>query len=237
MSLWRLEQYPELGSTSDEIIRRAKAGEPAGLAVLALRQTAGRGSRGRAWSAPEGNLNLSVLLRPARPAAEAGLFSLISGVAVAEALEGLGARGLSLKWPNDVLCAGAKLAGILIDAAPEDGRLGWLGIGIGVNLKAAPEIPGRPTVALSAQGLEISPETAARAILSRLEPWMEAPGAAIRDAWLARGHAPGAPLEVTYAGQRRAGLFAGLSNNGELLLQCENRIEAINTGEILLAGD
>ena len=142
---WRLEQYQELGSTSDELVRRARAGEPAGLAVLAFRQTAGRGSRGRAWTAPEGNLNLSLLLRPARPVAEAGLFSLISGIAVAEALEGLGAKGLSLKWPNDILCNGAKLAGILIDATPDGERLEWLGIGIGINLKAAPAIPGWKT--------------------------------------------------------------------------------------------
>lgn len=232
---WRLEQYQELGSTSDELVRRARAGEPAGLAVLAFRQTAGRGSRGRAWTAPEGNLNLSILLRPARPAAEAGLFSLISGIAVAEALEGLGAKGLSLKWPNDILCNGAKLAGILIDVTPDGERLEWLGIGIGINLKAAPAIPGRRTMALAAQGLEISPETAAKAILARLENWVEAPAAAIRAAWLEKGHPPGTPMEIAYAGQRHAGLFAGLTESGELMLRCENRIEILNTGEVLLA--
>ncbi len=235
MNPWRLEQHAELGSTSDECVGRAKAGEPAGLAVLALKQTAGRGSRGRAWSAPDGNLNLSLLLRPARPAAEAGLFSLIAGIAVAEALEGLGAKDLTLKWPNDVLHHGAKLAGILIDAAPDGDRLDWLVIGFGVNLQTAPEIPGRRIAALSAQGLGIAPAAAARAILARLEPWAEASGASIREAWLSRGHAPGTPLEIAYAGQRRAGLFAGLSESGELLLQCKNRIEALNTGEVLLA--
>jgi BirA family transcriptional regulator, biotin operon repressor / biotin---[acetyl-CoA-carboxylase] ligase len=236
LSIWRLEQHAELGSTSDECVRRARAGEPAGLAVLALRQTAGRGSRGRAWSAPEGNLNLSILLRPSRPTAEAGLFSLISGIAVAEALEGLGAGNLSLKWPNDVLCGGAKLAGILIDATPDGERLEWLVIGIGINLKTAPEIPGRHTVALSAQGLDIALATAAEAVLARLGLWAEAQGADIREAWLSRGHAPGTPLDIAYAGQHRSGLFAGLSANGELLLQCENRIETINTGEVLTAG-
>ncbi|MDE1906225.1 MAG: biotin--[acetyl-CoA-carboxylase] ligase [Rhodospirillales bacterium] len=236
MNFWRLEIYPELGSTSDEIMQRAKAGEPAGLAVLALRQTAGRGSRGRAWSAPEGNLNLSILLRPKRPAVQAGLFSLISGIAVVEALVGLGAENLTLKWPNDVLCGGAKLAGILIDATQADTGLDWLAIGIGINLAAAPEIPGRRTTALAAQGLDISPETATRAILTRLEQWLEAPGAQIREEWLKRGHAPGTPMEIAYAGQRRRGFFAGLSEAGELLLQCENRIETISTGDVLLGG-
>ncbi|MDE1896046.1 MAG: biotin--[acetyl-CoA-carboxylase] ligase [Rhodospirillales bacterium] len=232
---WRLELYSELGSTSDEIIKRARAGEPAGLAVLARKQTQGRGSRGRVWRAPEGNLNLSILLRPARPAAQAGLFSLISGIAVAEALEGLGAENLTLKWPNDVLCGGAKLAGILIDATQAETGLEWLAIGIGINLAAAPEIPDRRTMALAAQGLDISPETAAHAILARLESWLEAPGALICAEWLKRGHAPGTPMEIAYAGQRRTGFFAGLSEAGELLLQCENRIETINTGEVLLA--
>lgn len=233
---WRLEQYPELGSTSDEITRRAKAGETAGLAVLALKQTAGRGSRGRAWTAPEGNLSLSVLLRPSCPASEAGLFSLLTGIAVADALTQLGAENLMLKWPNDILCQNAKMAGILIDAAPENGRLNWLAIGIGVNLLAAPEVPGRATTSLAVQGLKVTPEVAARAILTHLASWSEAPAAEIREAWLARGHALGTELDIAYAGQRLKGRFAGLSINGELLLQRENRVETLNTGEVLLAG-
>ena len=235
MNAWRLEQHAELASTSDEVVRRAKMGEPAGLAVLALKQTAGRGSRGRVWSAPEGNLNLSVLLRPTRPAADAGLFSLICGLAVVEALERHGAKGLRLKWPNDILCAGAKLAGILIDAAPGDAFLDWLVIGVGDNLKSTPEIPGRRTTCLADQGVEISAQTAAATILARLEVWVEAPASAIREAWQEKAHPPGTRIEIAFAGQRRVGMFVGLSHSGELLLRCENRIETINTGEVLLA--
>ena len=232
---WRLEQYPELGSTSDEIVRRAMAGEAEGLAVLALRQTAARGSRGRAWTVPEGNLNLSVLLRPRRPAAEAGLFSLLTGVAVAEALEQLGARDLILKWPNDILHQTAKLAGILIDAAPEDGRLGWLAIGIGANLLMAPEIPGRLTTSLAAQGVRVTAGLVAEAILSRLDLWCMASAAEIRAAWLARGHALGTELQIAYGGRHVTGRFAGLSDTGELLLQRENGVDILSTGEVLLA--
>lgn len=233
---WRLEQYPELGSTSDEIVTRAKAGEAAGLAILALKQTAARGSRGRAWTAPAGNLNLSVLLRPSCPASEAGLFSLMAGVAVVEALEGLGAKNLALKWPNDILCETAKLAGILIDAAPEEGRLSWLSIGIGVNLRTAPEISGRLTTALAAQGIDTTPQILAEAILARLDVWQLASAVTIRQAWLTRGPAMGTVLDIAYAGRRIQGLFAGLSAQGELLLQRENQIEVLNTGEVLLAG-
>lgn len=233
---WRLEQYPELGSTSDEVVRRAQAGEAAGLAVLALRQTSARGSRGRGWTAPEGNLNLSILLRPACPACEAGLFSLLAGVAVLEALGRLGAKDLTLKWPNDILYHKAKLAGILIDATPEEGKLAWLSIGIGINLRQAPEIPGRLTASLAMQGVDIAPVMAAHEILASLEAWHEQSAAAIRQAWLAYGHEQGTALEIAYAGRLVKGRFAGLSVQGELLLQRENGVEVLSTGEVLLAG-
>ncbi len=135
---WRLESFEELGSTSDVCAARAKNSEAEGLAVLAYKQTAGRGSRGRSWQAPEGNLNLSVLLRPARPAAEAGMAALFAGIAVAEALEQFFLAPTMLKWPNDVLLDGAKLAGILIDAAQNGPKLDWLVVGIGINLRHAP---------------------------------------------------------------------------------------------------
>ena len=108
MIAWRLERYDELGSTSDECVARAKAGAAAGLAVQARRQVSGRGSRGREWTAPEGNLSLSFLLRPDRPAAEAGLFSLLAGIAVVEALAPWSQTLPMLKWPNDVLLGRRK---------------------------------------------------------------------------------------------------------------------------------
>jgi len=231
---WRLEVFEELGSTSDFCVARAKAGEPEGLAVLALQQTAGRGSRGRSWQAPPGNLNLSVLLRPARPAAEAGMFSLLAGLAVAEALEKFFSPPTMLKWPNDVLLGGAKLAGILIDAAPVNQKLDWLVIGIGLNLRTAPLIPGRATTALAQHSTEVAPHEATEAILARLSHWDQSDAAAIRQAWLARAHPIGTRLEIRTVQQTRGGTFAGLSPSGELLLRTETRIEPISTGDVML---
>jgi BirA family biotin operon repressor/biotin-[acetyl-CoA-carboxylase] ligase len=231
---WRLEVFAELASTSTECTERARAGEAAGLAVMAHRQSAGRGSRGRVWQAPEGNLNLSVLLRPQRPAAEAGMFALLAGVAVAEALESLTPLAVSLKWPNDVLLGGAKLAGILIDAAPAGAGLEWLVIGIGINLRAAPQIEGRLTTALGDQGIDLAPEPVAAAVLARLAHWQDAPADAIVESWLCRAHPLGTQIEVRTGGQCLQGSFAGLSRTGELLLRSENRIETISTGEVLL---
>jgi len=234
LTFWRLEVFEELASTSTECAERARAGEAAGLAVLALRQNTGRGSRGRVWQAPEGNLNLSVLLRPQRPAAEAGMFALLAGIAVAEALKTLTPLTAMLKWPNDVLLGQAKLAGILIDAAPAGTGLDWLVIGIGINLRDAPKIEGRWTTALGEHGVELAPEATAHAVLERLEHWQDAPSEAIRAAWLSYAHAVGTKIEVQAGVKLLQGSFAGLTPAGELLLQTENRIEAISTGEVLL---
>lgn len=234
MTGWRLEVFEELESTSTVCMERARAGEPAGLAILALRQTAGRGSRGRVWQAPEGNLNLSVLLRPRRLAAEAGMFALLAGIAVAEALEGLAPLTITLKWPNDVLLGQAKLAGILIDAAPAGLGLDWLVIGIGANLREAPRIEGRRVTALGEHGVDLAPQLVADAVLARLGFWQDQPAAAIRKAWLARAHVIGTPIEVHAGAQMLQGSFAGLTPAGELLLRTEDRIETVSTGDVLL---
>lgn len=162
------------------------------------------------------------------------MFALLAGIVVTEALETLTPLTFTLKWPNDVLLGGAKLAGVLIDAAPAEAGLDWLVIGIGINLREAPRIEGRMTTALGEHGVELAPERAAKAVLERLGHWQDAPSAAIVDSWLSRAHVIGTPIEVHTAGQLLRGSFAGLSRAGELLLCSENRIEVISTGEVLL---
>jgi BirA family biotin operon repressor/biotin-[acetyl-CoA-carboxylase] ligase len=237
---WRLEFFDTLGSTSDLCIERAKAGAQAGLAVLALQQTAGRGSRGRQWQAPPGNLNFSVLLRPGLPAAQAGIFPLLAGIAVADAVCAFLPETAApvLKWPNDVLLQGGKLAGILIDAAQLGQNLDWLVIGIGINLLHAPEIPGRRTATLKAHGGEATPEAAARILLHYLDEWLQrlqvSGPAAIVEAWQQRAHPLGTELAVQTAENSVTGRYAGLSPQGELLLNVEDCIERFSTGEVFL---
>lgn len=235
---WRLEVFDTLPSSSDLCIERAGAGAPEGLAVLALAQTAGRGSRGRQWQAPPGNLSLSVLLRPHVAPAEAFVFPLLAGLAVADAVAGfLPGAAPMLKWPNDVLLGGGKLAGILIDAAPGSRSLDWLVIGIGINLAHAPDIPGRPATTLAAHGGQATPRQTAEALLPRLDFWLQrlaAGPAAIIEAWQARAHPPGTELTVQTGDRRVTGLYAGLSAQGELLLRVEDRIDRFHTGDILL---
>jgi BirA family biotin operon repressor/biotin-[acetyl-CoA-carboxylase] ligase len=217
---WRLARFAELPSTSDHLIRLAEAGEPAGLAVLADRQVAGRGRAGRQWQSPPGNLYLSALLRPATPAREAPQWSLLAGVALWEAVAPLlpDAKGLWLKWPNDLLLDGAKCAGILAETAlgPE-GRLAWLVLGIGVNLAMAPDVSGRRTAHL---GAALAPAEFVPRLLARLAHWQAVQAAQgfapVRAAWVAHGPEAGTPFALA---DGTAGAYAGLDDDGGLLLR------------------
>lgn len=232
---WRLEVHAALPSTSDRIAEAAAAGEPAGLAVLAWQQTAGRGRSGRAWVSPPGNLYLSVLLRPRGMAREAGQWSLLAGVALAEAARQLDPdpAALRLKWPNDLLRHGAKCAGILAETAlAPDGALDWVSLGIGVNLAEAPPVPGRPTTRL---GASEAPEDFAARLLARLDHWAGRQAregfAPVRLAWSGFGPELGAP--ITLAGPPPiTGRFAGLAEDGALLLDAAGRRQVIRSGEV-----
>ncbi|HQT39194.1 MAG TPA: biotin--[acetyl-CoA-carboxylase] ligase [Acidocella sp.] len=240
MVAWRLEHFAEIDSTSNYCSACAQRGDPAGLAVLADIQTAGRGSRGRDWVSTPGNMHLSVLLRPEYEISSLNRFPLLTGLAVAQALTQLGAAAIApvLKWPNDVLLGGAKVAGILIDASPSHGRIEWLVMGIGVNLAFAPQIPGRFTTCLAEHGVRVAPLVAAQAVLGSLSAWLESfdvQGAAfIQDAWLKAAHPVGTEISVRGSDTTTHGRFAGLSPTGALQLHVENRIETFQTGEILL---
>jgi BirA family biotin operon repressor/biotin-[acetyl-CoA-carboxylase] ligase len=226
--------YDSLPSTSDELIARARMGAPE-AAVLALRQTAGRGTRGRQWHDGAGNLMLSVLLRPDTPVKHAGYWSLLAGLATIEALSAFSAdpARLQLKWPNDVLQDGIKLAGVLTESSAASGRLEWLVIGIGANLAQAPVLDDRRTAVLAEP---IAPAIAAAAIVERLGLWRgrlaDDGFEPARQAWLARAHPVGTALSVTLPSGRRNGRFVGISPAGGLLLACETETLTILTGEV-----
>lgn len=241
---WRLTVYPSLPSTSALCCARAADGEPEGLAVLALQQTEGRGSRGRAWSSPPGNLSLSVILRPDTPAARAGQWALLAGVAMAQGLAGFlpDASSLALKWPNDILLHGKKLGGILVESsAGQGGRIDWLVIGFGANLAEAPVLPDRPAVAALAEvGAAPTPEAAAATILDRLDHWRriwrQDGFGAVRMAWMQFTQPIGSRLNLRLRDGDVQGQFAGLTDDGGLLLQTAGGVRAYATGEVLLGG-
>lgn len=166
---------PAVGSTNEEVLAWGRAGAPHGVALRAERQLAGRGRRGHAWSSPSGNLYLSVLLRP--PVAPTRLSGLAAACGLG-AMCGLAATGVpdetSLKWPNDLLARGRKLAGILVEAARDDAGETFAVCGIGVNVASAPcelaaislaELsPAAPSPAALADALR-------NGILERVDAW------------------------------------------------------------------
>ncbi|MBR0653787.1 biotin--[acetyl-CoA-carboxylase] ligase [Plastoroseomonas arctica] len=221
----RIEQ--SLPSTQTVAVAEARAGAPEGTAILARQQTAGRGRGERAWSSPMGNLSLSLVLRPQAPMRDSPQWALRAAVALAETLLPY-APELRLKWPNDVMLGNAKLAGILAEAeADAEGGIAHLVLGIGANLAHAPELPGRATACLPPP--HPAPEDVAEALLGAIAMWHAAPFAAVREAWLARGPSLGAPLTLR---DGRKGLFAGMAENGNLLLDVAGRTQAIFAGEL-----
>jgi BirA family biotin operon repressor/biotin-[acetyl-CoA-carboxylase] ligase len=234
---FRLRVHATLASTSDLVAQLAEAGEPDGLAVLAHRQTAGRGTQGRAWESRAGNLHLSVLLRPAEPLRHAPQWGLLAAVALADAIAPLlpGVAALALKWPNDVLLNSAKAAGILAEAAADDrGGIAWLCLGFGVNLAHAPQVEGRATACLADAGIvPPAPEAFAAALLAALHRRRTERAltgfAPIRAAWLERGPAPDTHLSLASG---ISGRFAGLAEDGSLLLATGGRVHAVASGEV-----
>jgi len=238
LSPWRLIRYDTLPSTSDHCIACAQAGEPEGLAVLADRQSRPRGSRGRGWTEAGGTLALSVLLRPQDGGAS--LWPFLAALAFHEALSLTPAHdaALRLKWPNDVMLDGRKLGGILVESGVLPGG-GWLVIGFGANLAAAPQLAGRRAACLAELGPPAAAETVARRLLESLSSWMQraADGgfAGIRHEWLQRAHPPGTKLAVRTRDGQIAGSFASIAEDGTLLLAVGDGIRRFSSGEVLLS--
>ena len=182
-----LTMLDQVGSTNDEALSLGRAGAAHGTAIAARRQSAGRGRRGHVWESPEGNLYLSVVLRPeVAPARVMGL-AAACGLGVTDVL-----RGTSLKWPNDVLARGRKLAGILVETARDrDDRL-FAVCGVGVNVRRAPR--GLGAISLAELGdVPALPELAEalrNGIADRVGAWAAGGGDwpldGIRDDYLAR---------------------------------------------------
>ncbi len=126
---------PTTGSTNDILKAKAQAAAPEGYLVVAAEQTQGRGRQGKRWISENGQgVYMSLLLRPGWPASASQLLSLLAGLAVAQALEAIGLKRVQLKWPNDVLVDGKKIAGILVEPRINSQRIDFAVVGIGINV-------------------------------------------------------------------------------------------------------
>lgn len=234
---------PEIDSTNAEGFRRA-ADLPDPTWILAGVQTAGRGRRARPWSSPQGNFHGTLVLKPAEPPETVALRSFATALALRDAfvqLTGL-PQGFALKWPNDVLCNGGKIAGILLESQGLNGPKPVLCIGIGVNLIAAPDAsqvePGAvpPVSLLQETGLRITPDAFLDALApayTRWEATFRTEGfAPLRAAWLSHAARLGQPIRARTGSDTRDGTFETIDATGNLILRTPAGTLAIPAAEV-----
>lgn len=228
-----LERFAEIDSTNAEAVRRGQAGEKGPVWLAAARQTAGRGRRGRAWETLSGNLAATLLIAPDRPLGEWPQLSFVAAIAAVDMVAHFAPRAaIAVKWPNDILAEGRKVAGILLERAGEA-----LAIGIGVNLAHFPAETEFPATSLAALGATVPGADDALGLLAVhfakwYDRWMKQGFPPLREAWLARAAGLGARIRARLPEEELMGVFEGIDEAGALLLNLRGRIRAISAGEV-----
>jgi len=230
---WTLVALESVGSTNDEAGRLADAGAPEGTVIWAREQTGGRGRRGRNWLSPLGNLYSSTIVRPHCGAARAAELGFVAALAVADIVPP--GRDLRVKWPNDVLVDGGKIAGILTESViAQDGKTEHVVLGIGVNVDFAPDLQHmRYASAMLGGTVEAALEKLTAALCLRLAQWRREGFESIRADWLARAGSLGLEVDVKLGEELVSGRFAGLDRDGALLLETPAGPRKIVAGELL----
>jgi BirA family transcriptional regulator, biotin operon repressor / biotin---[acetyl-CoA-carboxylase] ligase len=236
----RLIAHDTLTSTNAEALARARAGERGPLWITAARQTAGRGRRGNVWTSEPGNLYATVLVSDPAPAAHLPELCFVVALAVRDAVCAVApqlASQLKLKWPNDLLLDGEKLAGILIEAESVSDHMA-VAAGIGVNCAHHPDNLVYPATSFAACGAAVTPDELLSALsvtmLTRLAEWDRGANfAAIRAEWLAHAANLGGDIHVRLPGRELTGTFETLDRMGRLMLRLPaGKLEAITAGEL-----
>lgn len=235
-----LRHLAEVDSTNEEARRLAADKVTAPHWIVADVQTAGRGRRGRAWSSPSGNLMTTLYLPSLNVRAnQAGQLAFVAGLALESTVRhfiGDNAH-VSLKWPNDVLIDGKKASGILLESAMQQNKVGWLAIGLGLNLATHPDDTPYPATNMSAHGiaapgnLEVL-EIVAAAFDSLYRQWQMGGFAPVLEAWRMVAHGLGGPMVARLENQTIEGIFLDINEDGALLLK-----DAAGETHIIEAGD
>lgn len=230
-------------STNADARRRADAGETGPLWIVARCQTEGRGRRGRQWESQDGNLFSTLLQLTRKSPAEAAQVTFVAALAIADLLDAWAPASLvTIKWPNDVMLAGQKASGVLVESgAHETGGL-WLAVGIGVNLAHAPEGTERPATALvhHLRGDVTAPptvEAAAAKLAEAFAVWMdrwETLGfQPILDAWRARTGGLDGPAVARLGRETVEGTAEGVAPDGALKLRlADGSLRLISAGDV-----
>ncbi len=221
----------------------ARSGEPSGLWVLAGKQALGRGRQGRPWASPRGNFHGSVLLvEPCAPRFAPQL-GFVAGVALLAALRSLSPDApFALKWPNDVLCGGAKLAGVLIEGATLPGGAFACVIGFGVNFVSAPQgLPYRATHLAEAGVIQTPADflpILSDALAQNLELWHAGEHfSAIRRDWLSGAYGLGKPIEARTQKGSMHGVFETIDEHGRLIISTASGNVTVEAADVFPLGD
>jgi BirA family biotin operon repressor/biotin-[acetyl-CoA-carboxylase] ligase len=239
---YRLLRMETVDSTNAEARRRAKAGEPGPLWIWSTRQSQGRGRGGREWISRPGNLFASLLIGVNAPQRVAGQIALLAGIVAYDTIAKLiayeGRSELLLKWPNDILLAGEKLAGVLLEnvGSTVESR-SVVVIGTGINLASHPEDLPLPAISLGAYDIVVTPGDALEVLAATTHEWLARWGEGscfptIRRAWLDRAGPAGRPLRVKVEGEETEGVYGGLDADGALRLMTPDGEYRIAAGDV-----
>jgi len=242
---YRLVKLETTDSTNTEAMRRANAGDPGPLWVWSARQSSGRGRQGREWHSQAGNLFASLLIGVACPLRTAPQLALVAGVVAYDTIDKLMGEGnhpeILLKWPNDVMLEGAKVAGMLLESAERkiSNRIMIAVIGTGINVAHHPEGLTVPATSLAAHGIAVTTAEALETLADLTNYWLGrwdngAMFGVIRRAWLDRAGPTGRPLRVRVKDEQETeGLFAGLDSEGGLrLLMSDGAERRVAAGDV-----
>ncbi|WP_093966945.1 biotin--[acetyl-CoA-carboxylase] ligase [Actibacterium lipolyticum] len=236
-------ELQEIDSTNAEAARRVQ--DLTGPTwILAHRQTAGRGRRGRAWADPAGNFSATLVQRPGGPPEQVALRSFVASLALFDAFVAATGRAnsFSLKWPNDVLLNGGKVAGILLESVGNSVSVSHLAIGIGVNLAntpTGPQVEARavpPVSLLSETGSVVTPseflDLLAPAYARHEQRFSTYGFAPIREAWMQRAAKVGEVITARTATEEFTGTFEAVDETGNLILKTAQSRRAIAAADV-----
>ncbi|MAH83705.1 MAG: biotin--[acetyl-CoA-carboxylase] ligase [Rhodospirillaceae bacterium TMED8] len=240
---YNLVSLKKVSSTNEVAKTMAEKGEeaaPDGTLIWALEQTAGRGRRGRNWYSPAGNLFTSLILRPEVPAVRMPELGFVAALAVCDALDSLSEPGhqVQLKWPNDILLNGKKVAGFLLETerTSSEQNIQWIVLGMGLNVSWHPEDTQYPATSLRFEEwpttVEQALEAYTRTFLGWETRWLNDGFLPIRNNWLIRCKGINEEIEVRLGHENLIGVFTDLDENGALVLKQSNSTRKITTGDV-----
>jgi BirA family biotin operon repressor/biotin-[acetyl-CoA-carboxylase] ligase len=239
-----IHSYKTIGSTNEVARRLAEAGAPEGSLVIAEKQSRGRGRLGRSWHSPGGSgLYFSLVLRPQVAFTRLPALSLVAALSICRALETLGDLKAEVKWPNDCLLSGRKVAGILVELSAELDRVSYAILGIGINVNnqrkdLPPSIRSRATSVAMEIGSSVSRVELIRRILNEFERaycnFQRYGLRFIGPELVSRSAVIGKKIIVTVGRKRFIGQALGFDENGALRIKTRKNVQTVSAGEVSL---